>query len=85
MSHQTRRKFSAEEKAALLRQHCVDKKPVSDVCDEHGIQPSVFYNGQEERLAREIESLRAKLAKKDNVIAEVSEEFVRLKKELGEP
>ncbi len=108
MSHQTRRKFSAEEKAALVRQHLVDKKPVSDVCDEHGIQPSVFYNwqrqlmenmaasldggarhrksnGQEERLAREIESLRAKLAKKDNVIAEVSEEFVRLKKELGEP
>ena len=85
MSHQTRRKFSAEEKAALVRQHLVDKKPVSDVCDEHGIQPSVFYNWQEERLAREIESLRAKLAKKDNVIAEVSEEFVRLKKELGEP
>ena len=108
MSHQTRRKFSAEEKAAILRQHLVDKKAVSDVCDEYGIQPSVFYNwqrhvmenmaaaldggskrrqsnGQEEKLAREIESLRAKLVKKDNVIAEVSEEFVRLKKELGEP
>jgi len=42
-------------------------------------------NGKEEKLAREIESLRAKLVKKDNVIAEVSEEFVRLKKELGEP
>ncbi len=108
MSHQTRRKFSAEEKAALLRQHLVDKKPVSDVCDEYGIQPSVFYNwqrqlmeniaaaldggtgrrqstGREEKLARENELLQAKLVKKDNVIAEVSEEFVRLKKELGEP
>jgi len=108
MSHRTRRKFSAEEKAALLRQHLVDKKPVSDVCDEYGIQPSVFYNwqrqlmeniaaaldggtgrrqsnGREEKLARENELLQAKLVKKDNVIAEVSEEFVRLKKELGEP
>ena len=109
MSHQPRRKFSAEEKAAILRQHLVDKKAVSDVCDEYGIQPSVFYNwqrqlmenmaaaldgggrrgqqsnGREEKLVRENEALQAKLVKKDNVIAEVSEEFVRLKKEIGEP
>ena len=108
MSQGTRRKFSAEDKAAILRHHLVDKKPVSDVCDEYGIQPSVFYgwqrqlmenmaaalnggssqrqrNGREEKLVREKEALEAKLAKKDNVIAEVSEEFVRLKKRLGEP
>ena len=107
MSKGSRRKFSAEEKAAILRHHLVDKKPVSDVCDEYDIQPSVFYgwqrqlmenmaaaleggtrrrqgNGQEEKLASKIEALEAKLVKKDNVIAEVSEEFVRLKKELGE-
>ena len=41
--------------------------------------------GREEQLARENEALQAKLVKKDNVIAEVSEEFVRLKKRLGEP
>jgi uncharacterized coiled-coil protein SlyX len=28
--------------------------------------------------------LETKLAKKDNVIAEISEEYVQLKKELGE-
>ena len=108
MSNRTRRKFSAEDKAAILRQHLVDKKPVSDVCDEYGIQPSVFYgwqrqlmenlasalgggagkrqrNGREENLVRENDALQARLAKKDHVIAEISEEFVRLKKELGEP
>jgi len=108
MSQGTRRKFSPEDKAAILRHHLVDKKPVSDVCDEYGIQPSVFYgwqrqlmeniasaldggsgrrqhNGREEKLASKVEVLEAKLAKKDNVIAEISEEFVRLKKELGEP
>lgn len=42
-------------------------------------------NGQEEKLASKVEALEAKLAKKDNVIAEISEEFVRLKKSLGEP
>ena len=105
---QSRRKFSAEDKAAILRHHLGDKKPVSDVCDEYGIQPSVFYgwqrqlmenmasaldggsgrrhqNAREEKLARENEALQAKLVKKDNVIAEISEEFVRLKKRLGEP
>ena len=108
MSQRTRRKFSAEDKATILRHHLVDKKPVSDVCEEYGIQPSVFYgwqrqlmenmasaldggagrrqrNGREENLARKNEALEAKLAKKDNVIAEVTEEFVRLKKSLGEP
>ena len=108
MSRGIRRKFSTEDKAKILRCHLVDKKPVSDVCDEYGIQPSVFYgwqrqlmenmataldggsgrrqrNGQEEKLASKVEALEAKLAKKDNVIAEISEEFVRLKKSLGEP
>ena len=42
-------------------------------------------NGREEQLYGKIEALEAKLTKKDNVIAEISEEFVRLKKELGEP
>lgn len=34
--------------------------------------------------AREVAALRAKLAKKDAVIAEISEEYVALKKERGE-
>jgi len=39
---------------------------------------------REQRLERENEALKAKLAKKDNVIAEISEEYVSVKKELGE-
>ncbi len=42
-------------------------------------------NGREDKLVRENEALEAKLAKKDHVIAEISEEFVRLKKVLGSP
>lgn len=103
-----RRHYSADEKAAILHRHLVDKKPVSDVCDEYGLQPSVFYSwqqqlmqnmasvlgngrqqrrasGQEAKLAKKVEALEAKLVKKDNVIAEISEEYVQLKKELGEP
>lgn len=103
-----RRHYSTAQKAAILRRHLVDKVPVSDLCDEYKIQPSVFYGWQnqlfgqlevaleagdkrrrgqtrEVQLEREVEALKAKLTKKDGVIAEISEEFVTLKKELGEP
>lgn len=42
-------------------------------------------SSRERELEREVESLRAKLARKDTVIAEISAEYVDLKKELGEP
>lgn len=40
---QVRRQFSPEEKAIVLRRHLVDHVPVSDLCDEYKIQPTVFY------------------------------------------
>lgn len=30
---QTRRHFSPEQKVAILREHLLDKKPVSEICD----------------------------------------------------
>jgi len=39
----TRRHFTPDEKAAILRRHLADKVPVSDLCDEYHLQPSVFY------------------------------------------
>ena len=38
-----RRQFSPEDKAAILRRHLVDHVPVSDLCDEYKIQPTLFY------------------------------------------
>lgn len=43
-----RRHFTAEEKVALLRSHLVEKKPVSEICQEHQLQPTVFYRWQQE-------------------------------------
>lgn len=37
------------------------------------------------RLEDKIETLEQRLRRKDSVIAEISEEFVKVKKELGEP
>jgi transposase-like protein len=43
MSKKTRRHLSTEKKAELIRKHLVDKKPISKICDENELQPSVFY------------------------------------------
>jgi len=41
-----RNKFSPEEKVRLLRLHLIEKEPVSDICDRHGLNPNVFYRWQ---------------------------------------
>jgi transposase-like protein len=107
-SKRSRRQFTTEQKVAILREHMVDKVPVSEICNKHGLQPSVFYqwhrqalenlagalttptlatgpSKREKELASEVAQLKARLAKKDGVIAEISAEYVTLKKELGEP
>jgi hypothetical protein len=40
---------------------------------------------REKEQAHELAQLKARLAKKDEVIAEISAEYVNLKKELGDP
>jgi transposase len=105
MSKRSRRHYTTEQKTSLLKRHLVEKVPVSEICDEQKLQPSVFYTWQrqlfeqapavfdgskrapdrERELEARIAQLEAKLAKKDAVIAEISEEYVALKKEVGEP
>ena len=41
-----RRNFSGTEKMAILREHLIEKVPVSTVCDKHGLQPTIFYQWQ---------------------------------------
>ena len=48
MSKRARRNFTPQEKVAILKQHLLEGKPVSDVCDAHGLNPNVFYRWQKE-------------------------------------
>jgi transposase len=100
-----RKHYSGVEKVAIVRLHLLEKKPVSDICDEYGIQPTLFYrwqkqffdNGaaafdstsksrkhQETAKDQKIASLQQKLQQKNEVLAEVMQEYVLLKKEIGE-
>jgi transposase-like protein len=49
-SRRSRRHFTTEQKVAILERHMVDKVPVSDLCNELGLQPSVFYQWQRQAL-----------------------------------
>lgn len=49
-SKRSRRHFTTEQKVAILKRHMVDKVPVSDLCNELGLQPSVFYQWQRQAL-----------------------------------
>lgn len=41
-----RRNFSGAEKIVILREHLLDKVPISEVCEQHGLQPTMFYHWQ---------------------------------------
>ena len=98
----SRKQFTAEEKIAIPRCHLVERIPVSDLCDKHGIAPSVFYRWQQQLfengaavfsapakgvadpLARKVSALEEKLARKNEVLSELMEEHIKLKKALGD-
>ena len=97
-----RRHFSPKQKLDILRRHLLEGTPVSDLCDEHDLNPNLFYRWQkqlfeqgtaaferstdarERRLEKKLSTLQEKLAGKDEVIAEIMADHVRLKKSLGE-
>jgi transposase-like protein len=41
-----RRHFSSQDKVKILRENLVDHKPISEICEKHEIQPSLFYSWQ---------------------------------------
>ena len=43
-----RKHYSAQEKVSILRKRLLDKVPVSELCDEYGLQPTVFYRWQKQ-------------------------------------
>ncbi len=96
-----RKNYCPKDKVAILKRHLVDKIPVSDLCDQHGLSPAVFYrwqkqffenvqsafvskrNSKEIRQERRIRELEQKLTAKNEVVSELMEAHIKLKKNLG--
>jgi transposase-like protein len=102
-----RKHFTPEQKVAIVRRHLLEKTPISDLCEQYGIQATQYYNWQKQLFenaapafdrkqnkanqrrqqdaeTRRIAQLEAKLAQKNEVIAELMEENVKAKKATGE-
>ena len=43
-----RNQYAPEEKVAILRRHLLEKEPIPKLCDEVGLQPTVFFRWQKE-------------------------------------
>ena len=43
-----RKHYAPEEKVAILRRHLLEKEPISKLCDELDLQPTVFYRWHKE-------------------------------------
>ena len=41
-----RKNYTVQEKVSILRKHLLEGMSVSDVCEEHGLNPTVFYRWQ---------------------------------------
>ncbi len=41
-----RKNYTPPEKVAILRRHLIDRVPVSDLCDEYQLSPTLFYAWQ---------------------------------------
>ena len=102
MSKRERRNFTPQEKARLIKEHLLENKPVSQICDENRLQPTVFArwkqqffengaaafekksNREESEWQKRTTKLEKKLAQKNEVLSELMEEHIALKKSLGE-
>lgn len=41
-----RRRFEAKDKVRIIREHLIDKRPLSEICEQYGIAPTQFYQWQ---------------------------------------
>ena len=97
MEQVRRRKFTPEEKVAIVLEGLRGDTEVSAVCRRHGVSTAQFYQWRDklvkaakEAFARrgrpkgngEVDRLKESLVQKDAVIAEITEEILKVKKGL---
>jgi transposase len=94
-----KRKFSAEFKVKVIREHLENQVPVGKLCEQFKIHPNLFYLWKKEFFDGavnaftkkkgpkidddKIKRLEDKLKDKDSLISEIVEDNLRLKKNLN--
>lgn len=95
-----RNRYSAEQKVQILREQLENNQSVSDICEKYRVHPNQFYqwrktffekavevfasNRDRSHEQRRIEKLEERLRDRNEVIAELLQENLKLKKLDGE-
>ena len=95
-----RKRFSSEQKVAILREHIEKNISIPDICEKYRIHPNMMYRWKKELFEGAIETfsqkrvrkseknkavkLEERLKNRNEVIAELLEENLKLKKFNGE-
>jgi transposase len=76
----TRRKFTAEQKAAIVRRHLKDKEPISSIAEELSIQPTQIHQWVAMAL-EQVERAFEKTAKSEKVAQRAEAKINELKEQ----
>jgi len=95
-----RKRYSPENKVATLREHFEKNISVADICEKYRIHPNLFYRWKKELFENAVEIFSLKRSKQKNdttaiklqatikdrneIIAELLQENLKLKKLFGE-
>lgn len=93
-----KKNYTAEFKVQILREHLENQVLVGKLCEQHNLNPNLFYNWKKELFSgalatfsksktpvqqnEKILRLEEKLKYKDSLISEIVEDNLRLKKKL---
>lgn len=79
-----RRSWSAEEKTRVLRRHLIEKIPVSKVCEEEKVAPSMYHRWQEQLFQNAALALEGKRPERNQETQKIErlEQKIRQKDEV---
>lgn len=96
----TRKRYSAEKKVSILREHLEKNISIADICEKYRIHPNQLYRWKKEFFENAVEifstkrgrkkkdtttiELVNKIKERNEVIAELLQENLKLKKFSGE-
>jgi len=80
----SRRRFDADQKAAILKRYLVDKVPISDLCDEYGIKPNQIYAWQQVLFERAEAAFQPLGGRKANKLSAQEDKIARLEAKLAQ-
>lgn len=78
-STKKRKVYTAEDKLSIVKAHLIGKRSVSELCEEHGMAPSLFYKWQQDLFEHGASALEKKTARSGQ---RRSREMQRLQQEL---